>query len=307
MKRQARNIMDPPFFSIIVPTYRRPQALAACLQALAGLDYPHASMEVIVVDDGSPNPPEGVVREVAERLPVRLVLQDHAGPAAARNHGAETARGDVLAFVDDDCRPSPEWLKTLAARLRDTPMGAVTGRTENRLEGNPFARASQVVIAFLYAHYNADPARARFLTSNNVAISAELFRRTGGFDTSFPLAAGEDREFCDRLVEQGHPVVYAADAVVHHAHELTLLSFLRQHFNYGRGAYHFHRLRAQRREGSIQFESVLFYCSLVGHAFKGRGGMEAFGMALMLGLTQIAIGAGFVREALPEFFRSKPE
>ncbi len=292
--------MDLPFFSIIVPTYRRPQALARCLQALMEADYPLTSMEVIVVDDGSPTPPDAVVREAAERLPVRLAPKDHAGPAAARNHGAELAKGDCLAFVDDDCRPSPGWLKSMAGTLAETPVCAVTGRTENVLRQNLFSQASQTLISFLYEYYNSDPTRARFLTSNNMVISADLFRQIGGFDTSFPRAAGEDRELCDRLVADGQPVVYMADAVVYHAHELSLLSFLRQHFNYGRAAHRFHRLRAERSRGRIEFESFRFYRSLLGRAFKEQKGWEALTMMILLGLTQIATGLGFLREGLVE-------
>jgi GT2 family glycosyltransferase len=288
--------MEPPFFSIIVPTYRRPQALAECLQALENVDYPRERLEVIVVDDGSPGPPEAVVREYARRLPVRLVSQDHAGPAAARNRGAELAGGEFLAFVDDDCRLSPPWLKVMARQFRDVPTCAATGRTENVLNRNIFAKTSQSLIGFLYAHYNADPTRARFLTSNNMAISADLFRMAGGFNTLFLRAAGEDREFCDRLLAGGHRVVYVPDAVVFHAHELTLLSFLRQHFHYGRAAYHYRRLRARRRQESMQFEPYRFYCSLLGHAFKGPCGPEAVGMMFMLGLTQVATVLGFFRE-----------
>jgi GT2 family glycosyltransferase len=230
-------------------------------------------------------------------LPVRLVSQDHAGPAAARNRGAEQAAGEFLAFVDDDCRLSPSWLKVMARQFQDVPTCAATGRTENVLDRNIFAKTSQSLIGFLYAYYNADPARARFLTSNNMAVSAELFRMAGGFNTLFLHAAGEDREFCDRLLAGGHRLVYVPDAVVFHAHDLTLLSFLRQHFQYGRAAYHFRRLRARRRQENMEFEPCRFYCSLLGHAFKEPRGPEVVGMMFMLGLTQVATVLGFFREA----------
>jgi GT2 family glycosyltransferase len=299
--------MDLPFFSIIVPTYKRPQALADCLKALSTVHYPRERMEVIVVDDGSPDPPEVVVREYAKRLPVRLVLQEHAGPAAARNRGAEGAKGDCLAFVDDDCRLSPAWLKTMAGIFREIPMCAVTGRTENILRKNLFAQTSQTLIGFLYAHYNAEPAQARFFTSNNLAVSAVLFREAGGFDTSFLRAAGEDRELCDRLLAGGHRVVYAAEALAFHAHELTLLSFLRQHFNYGCAAYHFHRLRARRSQGGVGLESPRFYFSLLGRAFEGRRGLEALAMTFLLGLTQVANAAGFLWDGFFPPFRGRSQ
>lgn len=295
--------MKLPFFSVVVPTYKRPQALAGCLGAIENVDYPRELLEVIVVDDGSPNPPEAVVREYARRLPVRLVLQDNAGPAAARNHGAELAGGDFLAFVDDDCQLSPTWLQVMAGRFRDVPTCAVTGCTQNVLNRNIFAKTSQTLIAFLYAYYNADPERACFLTSNNMAISAELFRRSGGFDTSFLRAAGEDREFCDRLLAGGHRVVYAPDAVVFHAHELTLLSFLRQHFHYGRAAYHFHRLRARRHKGGFRFEPCRFYLALLGHAFEEHRRVQTIGLMFMLGLTQVMNALGFFWEGFLAPFR----
>jgi GT2 family glycosyltransferase len=301
------EIMELPFFSIIVPTYKRPQALAECLRALENVDYPRERLEVIVVDDGSPSPPEAVVRKYARRLPVRLVSQDHAGPAAARNRGADLAGGDFLAFVDDDCRLSPTWLQLMAGRFRDIPTCAATGRTENVLNRNIFAKTSQTLIGFLYAHYNADPTRARFLTSNNMAISAELFRLVGGFDTSFLRAAGEDRELCDRLLAGGHRVVYVPDAVVLHAHELTLSSFLSQHFHYGRAAYNFHRLRARRHKRGIRFEPCRFYFALMGHAFEGHRGPEAIGVMFMLGLTQVATALGFFREGFLAVCRPRAE
>jgi glycosyltransferase involved in cell wall biosynthesis len=84
---------EQPVFSIIVPTHSRPGPLAACLQALTGLDYARERFEVIVVDDGSKIPPKAAVESFRDHLQVTLLLQHHAGPAAARNAGATHARG----------------------------------------------------------------------------------------------------------------------------------------------------------------------------------------------------------------------
>ena len=88
--------------SIVIPTYGRPDQLAACLDSLEALDYPRDRFEVIVVDDGSPQP----LPPYGGALRVTLVRQAHAGPAAARNTGAAASRGRWLAFTDDDCRPA---------------------------------------------------------------------------------------------------------------------------------------------------------------------------------------------------------
>ena len=77
-----------PFFSIIVPTYQRPKRPAACLRALIRLNYPPKKYEVIIVDDGSEEPPEAIVAAIQNCLDITLLTQSNSGPAAARNAGA---------------------------------------------------------------------------------------------------------------------------------------------------------------------------------------------------------------------------
>ena len=99
-----------PLISIIIPTFRRPTHLKVCLESFTRIDYPRNRFEVIVVDDGSPNPPKAVLADFSEQFDVSLLTTSHAGPAKARNRGAEIANGDILAFTDDDCEPAADWL-----------------------------------------------------------------------------------------------------------------------------------------------------------------------------------------------------
>src|SRR5690242_9960611 len=128
-----------PFFSIIVPTYERPEQVAACLKALARLKYPRERFEVIIVDDGSQTAPNAAVEFLQGRLHVTLLLQAHAGPAAARNAGAMRARGKYLAFTDDDCLPAPDWLQALTACFDRAPDHLVGGRIINAFPENPYS------------------------------------------------------------------------------------------------------------------------------------------------------------------------
>jgi glycosyltransferase involved in cell wall biosynthesis len=103
--------------SVVIPTRHRNKALAECLQRLApGVQtLPADGYEVIVTDDGSVTTAEVLVRE---RFPwARWTAGPRRGPAANRNHGASVARGDCLAFTDDDCLPSPGWLAAFAAAM----------------------------------------------------------------------------------------------------------------------------------------------------------------------------------------------
>ena len=117
-------------FSVIIPTYSRLRALRQCLAALRAQDFPAAGYEVIVVDDASPSPVSPLAPELETGLTLTLLHTPHnQGPAAARNLGAQHARGHWLAFTDDDCIPAPDWLSSLRRTLDSHPGCAVGGRS----------------------------------------------------------------------------------------------------------------------------------------------------------------------------------
>jgi len=283
-------------FSLIIPTHNRPERFAACLRSLAELEYPRDHFEVIAVDDGGTVPLDTVIAPFRQQLDIRLVRQEHAGPAVARNAGATHVRGRFLAFTDDDCAPDPHWLHALASRFTRTPDHAITGQTLNALPDNLYATASQLLISYLYAYFNADPDQARFWTSNNLALPADKFHAIGGFDPTFPVAGGEDREFCDRWLYHGYRVIYAPEAVIHHAHALTPRTFWQQHFRYGRGAFRFHQMRAQRSQVRLRREPLPFYLQLVRYPFSCEPGWRALQCAALLVMAQVANAGGFFWE-----------
>ncbi len=284
-----------PFFSIIIPTYNRPEQLANCLSSLAALDYPRHRFEVIVVDDGSDRPPNEVIGSFGQQLQLTLLTQDNAGPAAARNTGVALARGQFLAFTDDDCAVTPNWLKALASRFATLLTQTIAGRTVNALPHNPFAAASQTIIDLVHAYYNADPSRAQFLASNNLALPADIFRNLGGFDETFRTS--EDRDLCDRLLHHGHRLTYAPEVVVYHLHDLTGRSFWQQHFAYGRGAFRYHQSRARRGVGLFR-PDLRFYLHVLRQIVKQETEKPALLRVLLLGLWQLANTAGFMRETI---------
>ena len=143
---------DVPTVSIIVPTFARRAQLKRCLDGIVGLAVAEASFEVIVVDDGGPEPLDVLVASYAERLDVRLIRQSRAGPAAARNVGAAVARGRFLAFIDDDCRPEPGWLPAMIRELKQDDRRLLGGLVENALTKNPYATASEHISRFVYEY-----------------------------------------------------------------------------------------------------------------------------------------------------------
>ncbi|WP_089724111.1 glycosyltransferase family 2 protein [Candidatus Thiosymbion oneisti] len=294
--------MGKPNVSVIIPTYNRPRQLARCLDALSATRG--EVFEVIVVDDGSPEPAEIVTHAFAGRLDITCLRQKNAGPASARNAGARAARAPILAFTDDDCRPEPDWLSRIAAAVRREPHALAGGRTYNILEDNIFSETSQDLIGFLYKYTTRRGGGLHFFTSNNLACSARRHTAIGGFDESFPLAAAEDRDYSLRWMDMGWPLVYVPDAVMGHAHHLNFRRFWRQHLHYGRGAHHLRARVATRESKKIPFEGIRFYALMVSYPFRKRRPRPFLRMAL-LGLSQVAVVAGFIAERLRDVHQGR--
>ncbi len=285
------------FFSIIIPTYNRPDRLADCLESLSRLDYPRDRFEVIVIDDGGEVPLEPVVSSFVDRLNMTLLTQTHSGPAAARNTGVKGARGDFLAFIDDDCRPAADWLQNLSGRCLSSPDQAIGGRTVNGLPHNLFSAASQAIIDVAYAYYNPSPRQACFFASNNLTMPTALFHAVGGFNEAFTTS--EDRDICDRLRHHGFQMTYAPEVLLSHCHLLNFRTFWRQHFNYGRGAYRYHRARAQRGTGRFR-PDLKFYSDLFLYPFSIGQRQQALSIAVLLVISQVANALGFLMEGLKQ-------
>ncbi len=290
--------MSVPGFSVVVPTYARPDRLAQCLNALASLDYPREQFEVVIADDGGAPPAAACAAPFEGRLNLKVLRQENAGPAAARNLAARTAAQPFLAFTDDDCAPRPDWLAAFGRGFAQHPGALLGGRTVNALRGNIYARSSQQLVDYLYDYYGAASGDAPFFTSNNMALPREAFLGLGGFDQSFPLAAAEDREFGMRWRERAGPLRYVADAVVDHAHPLTLRRFWRQHANYGRGARHLARIAGTGGVSRHKVEPPRFYLGLVSYPLTQAQSASALAGSGLMALSQVAMSWGYAGERL---------
>jgi glycosyltransferase involved in cell wall biosynthesis len=219
--------------SIVVPTRDRPASLRRCLAALARQERVDGC-EVVVVDDASSDP--RAVQGVAAPFGARVIAGEGLGPAAARNRGVRAAGGRVVLLTDDDCAPDPGWARLLAAAAAGGP---AAGATVNAAAGAAPAAAQAITSHLLATTLSSDVSRVGFAPTCNLGAPAAVFERTP-FDEAYPLAAGEDREWCARLAAAGTPIRWTPEAVVRHHHEMGPAGFLRQQFRYGRGAARFH-------------------------------------------------------------------
>jgi glycosyltransferase involved in cell wall biosynthesis len=202
-----RYAADPvPTVSVIVPARDAAATLPALLDALAAQERPPD--EVIVVDDGSTD----ATPEIAgrHRVVTTVVPGGGDGPGAARNLGVARSTGEVLAFTDADCAPTPRWLAAALAAFddgADLVQGAVTPPPDARL--GPWDRTVWVTHHF-----------GLFETAN-LLVRSEVFHRAGGFEPwlspSRSKELGEDVWLGWRAVRVGARSAFVPDALVHHA------------------------------------------------------------------------------------------
>jgi len=289
----------PLEFSVIIPTYNRPGRVQQCLDALAAQTRNRFSgFEVIVVDDGSPEPLVLDESRWDGRLKLRVIRQDNAGPAAARNRGAEAADGEFLAFTDDDCLPGPGWLDALAGALGENPDALVGTATWNGLPENLYSAASQLIIDIVYAHNNRDVRDSHFLASNNFACARRHFLDMGGFDMDFPRAGAEDRDFCDRWRISGRRIYFVREPHIEHRHAQTLGKYLDLHFRYGRGACLYRKKFGERGCALPMHQG--FYRNIIPDAARRIARqprmMRRAGLVSSLVLWQVGNAAGYFTE-----------
>lgn len=206
---------EPVDVSIIIPVYDHWEPLAHCLEELRAQDY-EGSVEIVVVDNGSsdlaPRRLPGEERIVRRRC-------DTPGSYAARNHGITVASGVILAFIDADCVPRPDWLRRgVEALAADPEADAAGGRVEVVAPG-PGARTMIETFELWCGFPQHIYVRRGFSVTGNLFVRRDIFERVGTFDET--LLSGGDKEWGQRLTRAGGRVVYVDDAVVAHAARAT--------------------------------------------------------------------------------------
>lgn len=213
--------------SVIVPAKDAAGSLGACLEALAAQRDLETEFEIIVVDDAS----KDGTAEVAESYGVRLIRQHAEGPAAARNAGAQAAKGRLLAFTDADCEPDAHWLHHLHHAFKDREVAGAKGTYRTR-QSDRVPRFVQQEYAFKYERMSR-LASIDFIDTYSAGYRRDIFLENGGFDPAFPVPSVEDQEFSFRLARKGYRMVFVPQAVVYHRHDEQINDYLTRKFAIG--------------------------------------------------------------------------
>ena len=232
VKRTSRTLPARwPSVTVVVPSKDRPLETRVCVESLLALDYPTDGLEVLVVDDAS-HPP---LSEALEGLPVRVLrMEQNVGQSAARNLASEAARGEVIAFIDNDCLAHPDWLRALVPPLCEPGVDVAGGRVLSPPPDGEIAAFEEVRSSLdmgVVGGVVGPREPVAYLPSCHLAADRETLRLLGGFDKE--MALGEDADLVWRAARAGSGVRYEPAAKIVHRHRTRLLAFLRRRADYG--------------------------------------------------------------------------
>lgn len=211
--------------SVIIPAYNAESCIFDCLTSLQTQSLDRNSYEIILVDDGSVDKTVSIARSFGEKT----ISQANFGPATARNRGASEASGDILVFVDADCEFDYYFLQNLCLPLQqDFQIVGAQGRYLTK-QTSIFARLAQYEIEERYNIYRKNKF-IDMLGTYAVAYRRDVFFKNGMFDTSFPIASGEDFAFSSKLASKDYKMIFVPDAICYHRHPETLTAYFKQKY-----------------------------------------------------------------------------
>jgi glycosyltransferase involved in cell wall biosynthesis len=208
--------------SIIIPVYNNADELKRCLDSLKfDID---GTYEIIVVDDCSPQKGD-VIKAISEQAGARYFRQHvNAGPGAARNRGAEEAKGNILVFIDSDCVATPEWLIKITKPILEGRNVAVTSCYCGPVEAGWLTTFQDEDYRYRMPWAETETS---FVNSCNFAIDKKTFHACGGFPAQ---RISEDMVLGMTLADRGTSTLFIPDAGIFHDYYKSLQSYLRQRY-----------------------------------------------------------------------------
>lgn len=235
--------------SVIICTYNRAKSLHQTLEAVCAQKLTAGNAEIIVVDNNSKDDTKKVVESWISKSawPLTYLFEGKQGLSYARNTGIRNAKGEFLAFIDDDVIPEKNWLEGLRQCFAETDADVIGGRIEMLWQCERPDWFSDEITGPIISQ-NLGAARKKWenpkqpMIGANMGFKSELFKRFGGFREDLGrkgnlLIGGEDREIFDRLWNGGCKIYYEPSAMIWHKVEEDRLNqgyFRRWFYDIGR-------------------------------------------------------------------------
>ncbi len=226
-----------PTVSVVIPTFNRGAILSRCLDSLFNQTYPKGRYEIIVINDGSKDSTEDVLREYEKKAPCGFIwiTQKNQGIASATNAGISRSSADFICFTGDDCITENDWITNLMRGFIDDSIGAVGGRIESYRPTTSLQRyveESQILNQKKYMLHNK-------LITGNAAYHRHILTNINGFDNFLVACVDVDVSIKTQLL--GYKLNYEPSALVYHDHPDTLKGLLYRSCRNGKGLVQLHK------------------------------------------------------------------
>jgi len=212
-----------PKVSVIVCTHNRAKILSGCLQSLVGLNYPQRFLEIIIIDNASTDSTKNLVKKfTVKNHNVRYYYQSILGLSQSRNKGIQLAKGEILAFIDDDARAESNWLKELVAGYGSEAIWAVGGLVKPLfLQSPPPWMPSKYFYVLSVCNLGSRLKPVPDIIGTNMSFRKTVFSKIGYFNSKLgrignSLLSGEEIDLCQRIIKYNKKIIYNPKAVVCH-------------------------------------------------------------------------------------------
>jgi glucosyl-dolichyl phosphate glucuronosyltransferase len=231
-----------PILSIVICTYNRSDWLPGCLAALEPQCIDDA-VEVLIVDNNSSDATRQVAQQYTSRLPnFKYIFEGTQGLSHARNRGFREALGQFVAYLDDDAKAYPDWVKATIDFFSTHPYASGVAGPYNAFSLIPIPPWFPKEFGCWSLGDETRKMRdGEWINGMNMAFKKQALVEVGGFDTSIGMTGnkvsyGEETNLMLRMLERGMQIYYCAEMHVHHAvlpHKLSLLWLLKSSFANG--------------------------------------------------------------------------
>lgn len=272
-----------PFVSVVVIVYNMRETISHCLKSLKELNYPGEKYEIIVVDGGS----DDGTQDVVKNFDVNLIVEERPGRGLARNVGIKHAKGDLIAFIDADCVASRDWLSIHIRNHFDRSLGAVGGSIVN-----PNVNFKNIfTLAYHYENFAEFDERApkRFMyhiPTCNASFKKSVLEQVGLFEEK--ANHYEDFILSQKILRKGYEILFDPSAKVYHLEKkLSASDYIKNEIRKGKWHYKaqlfyknmFGRLPAHRALASFLLPSIVF----------ARSAREVYKLRYVLRFSNLAL------------------
>jgi poly-beta-1,6-N-acetyl-D-glucosamine synthase len=237
-EKQKKKLTSFPFFTAVVPAYNEEKTIESTLKSLIKLDYPTEKMEIIVVNDGSKDNTENIVKRFISSHPsfeIKLINQENKGKGSALNKGLELAKGKFFACMDADSFIAPNALQEMLPIFSDSNVAAVSPLMKVRRPGSVLQKVQwcEYVINMFYKFLNSKLDCIHVTPGPFSVYRTKVIQDLGGYDEE---TITEDLEIAIRLQKHNYKIVQTFDAIVETMAPSTWGKLFRQRVRWYKGS-----------------------------------------------------------------------